>query len=198
MIGEDIISLFASLGEVGMLLSLFVIIMIDGVLFPTLPEVWIVFIFGAQADLFSWGIVIILIASLSSLAGIFTLYGAVKMAGMPKWIQKRMRQYTQFLIIKDERLLLLNRIAPLVPYTGAFMAVCNWHPRKSAIYVMIGALAKFSVVVIISWLSFDNLRKEVAPWVSLGMVAIILLASLVLSVIYKKKIGMRGEPERSQ
>jgi len=198
MIGEDIISLFETLGDFGMLLALFVIIMIDGVLFPTLPEVWIIFIFGAHADSFSWGLAIALVASFSSLAGNFTLYGLVKTAHLPGWIQRRMRQYTNFLIIGDERLLLLNRIAPLIPYTGAFMAVCNWPPKKSAVYVFAGALAKFSVIVVLSWLSFDNLRRDMAPWVSLGFVILILAASLIASIIYKKRIVARGEPERSQ
>jgi len=38
VIGEDIINVFASLGDLGMLLALVVIIWIDGTAFPTLPK----------------------------------------------------------------------------------------------------------------------------------------------------------------
>ena len=197
MIGDDIISLFTSLGDGGMLLALIVIILIDGVGFPTIPEVWIVFIFGANPDSLLWGIALVLVASISSLIGNFALYKLVKIAKLPTWIQRRMRQYTNFLVVKDERLLLLNRVAPVIPYTGAFIAACGWNIKRSAVYLFSGAVGKFSVIVILSWLSFDNLREDIAPWVSVGFVAIMLAASLIISVIYKKRMGIGGEPTRS-
>ena len=198
MIGEDIINAFASLGDIGMLLALVVIIWIDGTAFPTLPEIWMIWIFGVNPDSFAWGTVLVLVATCASLLGNFTLYTLVKVAKLPGWIQRRMKQYTGFLIVKDERLLLLNRLAPIVPYTGAFIAVCNWNVKKSAIYILISGLIKFSAIVVISWLSFDNLREDVAPWVSLGVVAILLGASVIASVVYRRKAGLRGDVSRSQ
>lgn len=198
MIGEDIINAFASLGDIGMLLALVVIIWIDGTAFPTLPEVWMIWIFGVHPGSFAWGVMLVVVATCAGLLGNFTLYTLVKVARLPHWIQKRMRQYTDFLIVKDERLLLLNRLAPIIPYTGAFIAVCNWDLKKSAAYIFLSGLIKFSIIVLISWLSFDNLREEVAPWVSLGVVAVLLITSVIASVIYKKKSGLRGGPSRSQ
>lgn len=181
-----------------MLLALVAIILIDGTGFPTLPEVWMVFIFGANPDSFTWGVLIVLVSSFASLGGNFILYSLVKMARLPNWIKKRMKQYTDFLIVKDERLLLLNRVAPVVPYTGAFIAVCGWDVRKCALYLIIGALAKSSVVVILSWFSYDNLRQDVAPWVALAAVAIVIVVSIVASLIYKRRLRIRGELPRSQ
>jgi hypothetical protein len=198
MIGQDIINLFASLGDIGMLLAITVIIWIDGTAFPTLPEVWMVWIFGAHPSSFAWGAVLVIVASVASLLGNFTLYGLVKVAKLPAWMQKKMRQYTNFLLVHDERLLLLNRIAPIVPYTGAFIATCNWNPRKCAVYILASALVKFSIIVMISWASFDKLKEEVAPWVSLGFVAAFLIASIIVSFIYKKHQTSKGGPERSQ
>lgn len=197
-IGQDIIDLFADLGDVGMLLAITVIIWIDGTAFPTLPEVWMVLIFGAHADSFGWGALLIIIATLASLSGNLALFALVKIAKLPKWIQKKMRQYTQFLILKDERLLILNRFAPIVPYTGAFIAVCNWDLRKSVTYVFFSGLAKFAVIVVIAWLSYDNLRQEIAPFVSLGIVAVIVTASIVSSLVYRRRARARGEIARSQ
>jgi membrane protein YqaA with SNARE-associated domain len=198
MIGQDIIDMFASLGDVGMMLAIVVIIWIDGTAFPTLPEIWMVWIFGVHPHSFAWAATLVLVASLASLLGNFTLYGIVKLTKMPPWIQKKMKQYTNFLIVHDERLLLLNRIAPIIPYTGAFIAACNWNVRKCAVYIFASAIAKFSIIVIISWASYESLKEEVAPWVSVGFVAIFLLTSIIVSLIYKRRQTTKEAPERSQ
>lgn len=198
MIGEDIINVFSSLGDVGMLLALTLIILIDGTGFPTLPEVWMVFIFGANPNSFVWGLMVVVVASFASLGGNFILYTLVKLARPPKRVKRIMQKYTAFLIVSDERLLLLNRLAPVVPYTGAFMAVCNWDIKKCAFYLIIGAFAKSSAVVILSWLSYDNLRQDLAPWVALGAVVVVMVSSLVASLIYKKRHGLKGGAPRSQ
>ncbi|MGQ9588303.1 MAG: hypothetical protein ACUVT7_07985 [Thermoplasmata archaeon] len=198
MIGEDIIGTFAALGDVGMLIAITVIIWTDGTAFPTLPEIWMIWIFGTHPSSFTWGFVLVVASSCASLLGNFTLYSLVKLARLPNWVQRRMRQYADFLIVKDEKLLLLNRLAPVVPYTGAFIAACNWNVKKSATYIFLGALAKFSATVMISWLSFDNLREEIAPWVSLAVIAALLGASVVAAVVYKKRSGMKEAISRSQ
>ena len=188
MIGEDIIAFFASMGDIGMILALVTIIVIDGTGFPTLPEVWMVWIFGVHFESFTWALALIVIAGLASLCGNFLLYSIVRFVGMPHRIQKAMRKYTDFLIVSDERLLLLNRIAPLVPYTGAFMAVCKWDLKRCAVYLVTGAMAKAAVVVLLAWLSYDNLKEDLAPWIALVAVAVVLLASLVASVAYRRKM----------
>jgi len=198
MIGEDIINAFASLGDIGMILALVAIILIDGTGFPTLPEVWMIWIFGVHFDSFSWAVILIVVASLASLGGNFILYTVVKVIGMPKRIAKVMKKYTEFLIVSDERLLLLNRVAPVVPYTGAFMAVCNWDLRKCVLYLITGALMKSTVVIALAWLSYDNLRQEVAPWIALIAVAVVLLVSIIASFIYRRRIGLQGGTARSQ
>lgn len=198
MIGQDIINVFASLGDTGMLLAMLVIIWIDGTAFPTLPEVWMVWIFGVHPLSFEWGASLVIVASLASLLGNFSLYSLVRLAKLPNWMQKRMQQYTKFLVVHDERLLLLNRIAPILPYTGAFIAACNWNIRRCAAYIFVSALVKFTIIVLISWASFDNLKAEVAPWVSLGFVAMFLTVSIIASLIYRKRRIARGEAQRSQ
>ncbi len=198
MIGEEIIDLFASLGEAGVVLALMIIIMIDGIGFPTLPELWLVWIYGVHADSFTWGVTLVVLGSVAALGGNMTLYALVKTAKLPVWIQKKMRQYTQFLIVKDERLLLLNKAAPIVPYTGAFIAACNWSLPKSTLYIMVGSVAKFSLIVLLAWLSYDNLQRDIAPLVSMAIVAVILAASVVASLAYRRRHGLEGEAPRSQ
>ena len=193
MIGEDIIGFFDSLGDPGMILALIAITLLDGTGFPTLPEVWMVWIYGVHFDSFGWAVLLIIVSSVASLGGNFILYSVVKFVGMPKRIRKVMVKYTNFLIVSDERLLLLNRVAPLVPYTGAFMAVKDWDIKKCALYLIIGAMAKATVVITLAWLSYDNLRADVAPWVALIAVVVVLLISLISSVIYRKKHNVKQE-----
>ena len=140
----------------------------------------------------------VLVATAASLAGNFTLYSLVKAARLPHRIERRMKQYTNFLLVKDEKLLLLNRLAPVVPYTGAFMAVCNWNLRKCFLYLSTSAIAKFSAIGLIAWASYDNLRQDIAPWVSIAVVLVLLTASIIASFIYRKKQHIGGEPARSQ
>jgi len=198
LIAEDIVDAFSSFGDLGLLVALTLIIWIDGTAFPTLPEVWLVFMYGVDPGSFAWGVTLVLVASAASLLGNFTLYYLVRKARLPSWIQKRMKQYTDFLIVKDERLLLLNRLAPMVPYTGAFIAVCGWNLRKSALFIFVSAIAKFSVIVLISWVSYDQLREDIAPTVALVSVAIVLVVSFVASVVYKRRAMPKEGQARSQ
>ena len=197
MIGADIVSLFASLGDPGMILALVAIIAFDGIVFPIVPEVWMVFIFGTDPSI-GWALAIILAAGVGSLVANFTLYYLVKAAKLPQRIKDVMTKYTDFLVVHDERLLLLNRLAPVVPYTGAFMAVNKWDLRKCAVYIFIGSVAKAAVVVALAWLSYENLRAELAPWVAIIAVAVVLVVSIIASYIYKRRVGLRGETPRSQ
>lgn len=199
MIGEQIIDFFASLGDTGMIIALIAIILLDGTGFPTLPEVWMVWIYGVHFDSFGWAVLLIVVSSVASLGGNFILYSIVKLIGMPKRAKKVMVKYTNFLIVSDERLLLLNRVAPLVPYTGAFMATLNWDIKKCAFYLIIGAMAKASAVIALAWLSYDNVRQEIAPLVALIAVAVVLLISLAASVIYRRRrFGNEEVVARSQ
>lgn len=201
MIGEGIIDFFGSIGETGMLASLALIILIDATLFPTLPEGWMVFIFGALAvgsDAPLWGVMLVLVATVAGMCGNLVLYGLVKRARLPKRIERIMKKYTDFLVVSDERLLLINRIAPVVPYTGAFMAVCKWDLRKCLAYIFVGGVARWSVIVVLVWLSFDNIRQDLAPWVALIAVIAVVVASLIASLIYRRRLGLRGGAPRSQ
>lgn len=198
MVIEELYDALLAFGDGGALLAIALIIWIDGTLFPTLPEVWLVLVFGLYPDSFEWGVAVVIVASAASLIGNLTLYSLVKVARLPRWIERKMKQYTEFLLVKDERLLLLNRLAPVVPYTGAFIAVCNWDIRKSVLYLGTSAVAKFTAIGLIAWASYDNLRQEVAPWVSIGIVLILLSASVIVSFIYRKKKHIGGEPARSQ
>jgi len=196
-VGEAIINTFDSWGAIGMLVALTLIIMIDGVGFPTLPEFWMIWIYSTNPDSFWWGFAVVVVSSCASLLGNFTLYSLVKLARLPRRIKKVMQRYLDFIIVHDERLLLLNRLAPIVPYTGAFIAVSNWNLKKCVLYLVTGAVARSSVWVLISWQLMGQLADEVAPWITAGCALLVLLISLIVSVIYRKRKGIGRKTERS-
>ena len=129
MIGDTLINFFSAFGIAGMLLSLYLIFLIDSMIFPALPDFFILIIYSANPD-FGWGIILLFIAVFASFSGNTLLYLLVKKISVPKWVKKLMRKYSKILIMSDERILLLNRIAPVLPYTGAFIAINNWDYKK--------------------------------------------------------------------
>lgn len=196
-IGQSVIDAFSSFGDLGMLVAIVIIIWIDGTVFPTLPEVWLVFLYGVHPGSFTWGATLVVVTSCASLLGNMTLFSLVKLAKLPRRVQRAMRKYTDWLILKDERLLILNRFAPVLPYSGAFIAVCDWDLKKCIAYLFGSAVVKTSVYIIIFWMSYGALEDEVAPWVSLGIVAVVIAASVLSSFLYRRRQS-GGEQPRSQ
>jgi len=187
-IGQSIFDLFRGLGDIGMFIAIAIVIWLDGAAFPTIPEAWLLFIWNVHPDpSFSFGLTLVLVASAASVAGTLSLYSAVKVTGLPKRVQKAMSGYTNWLIVNDERLLVLNRFAPLIPYTGAFIAANNWNIRRATIYLVGSALLKFSAWVTVFAVLRENLMGDLAPWISLALVVIVITTSTVVSLTYRKR-----------
>lgn len=190
-IGQSIFGLFRGMGDLGMFIAIAVVIWLDGAVFPTIPEAWLVFVWNAHPDpSFSFGLTLVLVSSVASVSGTLSLYSAVRMTGLPRRIQKVMAGYTNWLILNDERLLILNRFAPLIPYTGAFIAVNKWDIRKATLYLSGSALAKFAAWVTVFAVLRENLVGELSPMVSLVLVAVVIGASTAASLVYKKRKGV--------
>ncbi len=195
-IAQGVWDMFSNMGDLGMLLALGVLIWIDGTAFPTLPEAWLVAVIEGHTTSaglsLGFGTAMVLVATGASLAGTFTLYGLVRIGKLPRRVRKAMQGYTNWLVVSDERLLILNRFAPLIPYTGAFIAVNNWNLRKSAVYMSASGIAKFSAWIIVFAILNVNLDDSINHWVSLVIVAVVISASIAASIIYKKRKEQTG------
>ena len=139
-LGDWLFSLFDGLGEPGVLLCIFVLFFIDAVIFPTLPEVF--FLLGLdQNPTVSFGCELLFVAILGELAGIFLLYYIVKKIRVPARVSRIAEKYINFLVVSDERIILVNRIAPMIPFLGAFIALIKtWDPRKCTFYIVLGCI----------------------------------------------------------
>jgi len=131
-LGDWIRDAFAFLGPGGILAAMFLIFLVDAAIFPALPEVFIVLFYQQLVDLWSWSSAaaagsLLVLALAGDLCGNAGMYGIMKWfharGKVPKVLERAMKKWTSFLAVRDERIILVNRIAPAVPFTPALFAV---------------------------------------------------------------------------
>lgn len=191
-IGQSIVDLFASMGLAGLLLSIFLIFYIDAILFPTLPELFVIIVFFAGQGLIpdlQFAVLILITIALAEIAGVMTLYSVVTRVRVPKRIERGVHKYRDFLVVRDERMILVNRIAPILPFLGAFVAICKWSLRKSLIYTVIGGMIKYGLILAMAGYLQAYYETGVARTVTLIIVLVIIGLSFALSYYRKKKMG---------
>src|SRR3972149_1756147 len=156
-LGDWLQSTLGFLGPRGLLVALFLIFFVDAVVFPALPELFVVVFYFQLVD---WGWLplaaggsLLALAILGDLMGNASLYAIVRWfdrrGRIPRRLASAMQRWTKFLVTSDERILLVNRVAPAVPFTGAFIAVCGWDLRKSLAFIAIGGAAKDGVLLVL-------------------------------------------------
>lgn len=199
MLGDEIIALFGSFGIVGSLVALYLLFLVDATIFPALPELFAVIVFLTDISP-GWGVMVLVIACLGEVSGNSLLYLFVRKVRVPRVIDRFFNKYVDFLICSDERLILLNRIAPAIPFTGAFIAICKWDYRRSMAYVLVGGLFKYSALFVLVW-TFGNFWDEgTARVVTLAMVLVMIAVSAGASILYKKRMldaSGCGQPENA-
>ena len=196
-LGEWIGGALAFLGPPGLLAAMFLIFLLDAAIFPALPEFFIVAFYFELVGRWAWAptvaaavlLVLALAGDLAGNAGLYAIVRALRNRGkVPRFIEKAMKKWTSLLAVGDERVILVNRIAPAVPLTGAFIAVCGWSLRKSLAYVLIGGVAKYVfllVIVVGLGVAFD---QGTARLVSFVAVIVLIVASFVAGWIRRQRM----------
>ena len=193
---ELLTALFGSLGPVGSLLILLIVFALDAALFPALPEVWIVLTYTYRPEPLgpiAWAGLLLAMAVAGDVVGTSLLYAAVRRwvvqrRRMPHWLERAMKKWTSFLLVQDERVILMNRAVPVIPMVGAFIATLGWRYRRSMAYVSLGGLAKYAVllyVVFVIGLAYD---VETARWITLALVALVVALSFLASWVRRRRI----------
>ncbi len=192
-VGQFVYALFRPYGETGLLLALFIIFFLDATFFPTLPELFTVVIFLAM-PISGFALLMLAIISIAEFSGINSLYYIVKHHDLPLWIKSKMIAYSRFFIVKDEKIILMNRVAPVIPFLGAFIATCEWHYGRSIAYNFIGGLVKYALIILLA--SFllsifsNQFEAEVITIVAVGS---LIGVSAYLSNREKRRLGMGAE-----
>lgn len=187
MVVESLFDFFGAFGPLGMLLALFVIFNFDGIVFPVLPELFVVITFGVNPSI-AWGTLVLTIAVIGGVTANAALYLIASKAKLPKWMRNRMKGYISMLMVRDERIILLNRIVPVVPYTGAFIAACDWDVSRSISYVALGGLMKYSVLILVSDAFFVFYETGLARIVTILLVILFIGVSFLISLVYRRRM----------
>lgn len=200
MLGDALVGLFSSLGFVGGLMAIFFIFYFDAMIIPLIPELFAVFFFQVDPVL-EWAILILIVAEMGEILGNSTLYLIVKKIGVPGFLKRAMNKYINFLILKDERLILSNRIAPTVPLVGAFIAACEWDYKKSITYVAVGGLAKYTVLLSVVAVFNVAYPRDLAQNLTLVLVIAVIALSAILAYFksrHEKSVAMKRTGEESE
>ena len=178
---------------------MYLIFVVDASVVPTLPEVFIVGfyylhgVFGLPPAL--WAVTLLGMALAGEATGNTLLYlvvqrGLVRRGRMPKRVERLMRRWTGFLILHDERIILLNRVIPVVPFVGAFIATLKWSYRKSLAYIVIGAAAKYSALLVLVGVVGMQYDPSLAGYVTLALVVGLVGLSALGSYLYRRRVKL--------
>ena len=181
---------FGPYGAIGVAIVIFLIFYIDAVFFPTLPEIF--FIIGFMYDpVPAWGMTLLIIASLAEAAGLSTLYYIVEKIGVPERIKNVADKYADFLIVSDERMLLVNRVAPILPFAGAFVSLIHsWTLRRALIYNFIGCYLKYGIILLFAGFFYSYFGSQEAQLYTIVFVLIVMAVSIIASLIKKRRAGI--------
>ena len=188
MIGDALVDFFGGFGGVGLIAALYLIFLVDSMIFPALPDFFLLVIYATNPHSTPWALTLFCIAVAGSFTGNTLLYLIVKKTTMPGFIARAMQKYSDLLIVNDERILLVNRVAPVLPYTGAFIAVNNWRYPLAITYIVVGAAAKFGVLLMLSGTFYRLFKQGVAQDATLVLIVATIAVSLAASFIEKQRL----------
>ena len=191
-IGQTIFQSLQPLGTEGLLFCIFLLFFIDAIVFPTLPELFAVIIFMVQPTA-PFALMVLAVIAAAELLGTSTLYYVIKNIRVPKRIQAAADRYCNMLFVKNEKIVILNRVAPILPFMGAFAAICNWNFRTVLVYTFVGGMLKSGAILALSGLFFAYMSTGMAQTVTIGLVIGIIIISLAYSMLKNRKEGKAHE-----
>src|SRR5207253_2360755 len=143
-------------------------------------------------DPVGWAAILLAVAVAGDLLGTSLLYAAVRRLliqdrHMPRWLESGMRRWTEFLVVRDERVILLNRVAPVVPFVGAFIAALRWSYPRSMAFVAVGGLAKYAALLYLVFVIGVSYDIHTARTITLVLVVVVIALSLGGSWWYRRR-----------
>ena len=181
------LDVFGPFGEPGVVLMVFIAFLLDAMLIPFLPEIFIILGFSYNPEPY-FAVVLVIVSILAEVIGNCILYLIVKKMRVPKRIKSIANKYIGILLVSDERMLLVNRIAPLIPYSGAFIAMVDgWKLPRALFYISLGCVLKYGLILSMSSIFYAYFSSNMASIMMIVFVVIILAISLALSYVRQKR-----------
>ncbi len=192
-IGYIVADLFGPLGAIGGILCILLLFYIDAVIFPTLPELFTVLVFvqGYGLDPILLAALLLLAIAVGEVAGLLTLYEVVRRLRVPARLQRAIMSYRDFLVCQDEKMILINRVAPVLPFMGAFVALCHWDLKRSVLYLLVGGMTKYGLILLLSGFFLTYMEKGTATTVTIIMVLVVIVLSFIATIIRKNRMKNR-------
>jgi hypothetical protein len=188
-IGGWLLDVFGPHGEIGILLFVFLIFFIDALVFPTLPELFFIIGFMYKPDVV-FGCELLLVAAIAEVVGISLLYFIVERIKVPERIKRVADKYVNFLIVSDERMLLVNRVAPMIPFAGAFISIIEtWKLDRALFYVVLGCVLKYGAIMLMSGFFYEYFVNDAQTYTLIFIFAVIII-SFIFAFIKKKRSGL--------
>ncbi len=177
---------FEGFGPGGKLVFLFVVLCLDAMLFPALPELFVMGFYATDPTL-EWGIVLLAVVIVAELSGNGLLYLSVKRFGLPKFLEKTMKSWMGFLVVRDERVILVNRVAPILPFVGAFVATMKWNPKRAFLYIFAGGAVKYAILIAFVGVFFQLFDGNTARNATISAIMALIIVSFVQGYFARKK-----------
>ncbi len=187
MVLAELLQFFRGFGPGGELVFLFVILCLDAMLVPTLPELFVLLLMLEFPGNIGWGLLLLVVVVAAELTGNGILYFIFKKMPIPKIFEKTMKKWVGFLAVHDERIILVNRVAPILPFVGAFVATMKWNPRKSFFYIFVGGSAKYAVLLTFVIAFNQVFDPGTARNATISMILAIIIVSFVQGYFARKK-----------
>lgn len=190
MIGDWLYGVFGPYGYIGILVFIFLLFYIDSLIFPTLPEVFFILSFMYDPTPY-WGMILLLVGAVAEFAGVTSLYLVVERIRVPERIRSVADKYSKFLILNDERMILVNRVAPVMPFTGAFISLIeSWDIKRAWFYLILGYVLKYGAILLFANFFFAFFSGPQAEVLSIVMIIIVMAVSLFMAYRKKKREGL--------
>ena len=192
-IGGWMMSVFGPYGAWGVILFVFLIFLIDALVFPTLPELF--FVIGFMYDpTLSFGVTLLAAAAIAEIIGVTSLYMVVERIRVPTRIKNIADRYVKFLVCSDERMLLVNRAAPMIPFAGAFVSLIDsWKISRALFYVVLGCIIKYGLILMMSGFFYEFFESGDAQMYTIILVIAVIAISFVAAFLRKRKSGVENE-----
>ena len=190
MIGDWLYGVFGPYGYIGILVFIFLLFYIDSLIFPTLPEVFFILSFMYDPTPY-WGMILLLVGAVAEFAGVTSLYLVGERIRVPERIRSVADKYSKFLILNDERMILVNRVAPVMPFTGAFISLIeSWEIKRAWFYLILGYVLKYGAILLFANFFFAFFSGPQAEVLSIVMIIIVMAVSLFMAYRKKKREGL--------
>ena len=181
---------FGPYGYIGILVFIFLLFYIDSLIFPTLPEVFFILSFMYDPTPY-WGMILLLVGAVAEFAGVTSLYLVVERIRVPERIRSVADKYSKFLILNDERMILVHRVAPVMPFTGAFISLIeSWEIKRAWFYLILGYVLKYGAILLFANFFFAFFSGPQAEVLSIVMIIIVMAVSLFMAYRKKKREGL--------